>query len=452
MKLIKLTVLSGLPDNIYGNVKAAKPKTLDETIELANDLMDRKLLTYAERQSDNKRKARDSSPEETTIGHQQKPIKREECRQSLHMGQAKGSRMGDPCPTCKQVLHHHMARAPRRKQKLSSNGDENPIDSYLMFKSSRVRGQGMPGLFSTDIHQERGEQVREETDRGRTNRPRFSRSVSRGLARSEDSDGYHQALVVREQESRVGHFDTRYGHYEFQVYAFRLTNAPATNREMKSTLSNPWNCLRRRRRKESVTIGENRVSEALWVYCDAYKKGLGAVLMQRESPVCGTVEVGEAQLTGLELIQETTEKIILIKQRMQAAQDRQKSYADRKRKPMEFEVGDRVMLKVSPWKGVVRFAEFTTLSCIKPEEMYADEPFVCRLEVILVRYTPVCGRSPCESWNGEIKRLKKSGYTGSKVRWNSRRGPEFTWEVKICSNKNYQTLHKTELRHLLHKS
>ncbi|GKE50705.1 putative reverse transcriptase domain-containing protein [Tanacetum coccineum] len=74
------------------------------------------------------------------------------------------------------------------------------------------------------------------------------------------------------------------------------------------------------------------------------------------SPVCWA-EVGEAQLTGPKLIQETTEKIILIKQRMQAAQDRQKSYADRKRKPMEFEVGDRVMLKVSPWKGVVRFSK-----------------------------------------------------------------------------------------------
>ncbi|GKB93012.1 hypothetical protein Tco_0979149, partial [Tanacetum coccineum] len=48
-------------------------------------------------------------------------------------------------------------------------------------------------------------------------------------------------------------------------------------------------------------------------------------------------------------------KIVLIKQKMQAAQDRQKSYADQKRKPMEFEVGDRVMLKVSPWKGVVQF-------------------------------------------------------------------------------------------------
>nr|GEY43624.1 reverse transcriptase domain-containing protein [Tanacetum cinerariifolium] len=54
---------------------------------------------------------------------------------------------------------------------------------------------------------------------------------------------------------------------------------------------------------------------------------------------------------------QTTEKIILIKQRIQAAQDRQKSYADLKQKPMEFEVGDRVMLKVSPWKGVVRFGK-----------------------------------------------------------------------------------------------
>ncbi|GKC85891.1 putative reverse transcriptase domain-containing protein [Tanacetum coccineum] len=65
------------------------------------------------------------------------------------------------------------------------------------------------------------------------------------------------------------------------------------------------------------------------------------------SPVCWA-EVGEAQLTGLELIQETTEKIVLIKQRMQATQDRQKSYADRKRKLMEFKVEYRVMLKVSP--------------------------------------------------------------------------------------------------------
>nr|GFA08048.1 putative reverse transcriptase domain-containing protein [Tanacetum cinerariifolium] len=72
------------------------------------------------------------------------------------------------------------------------------------------------------------------------------------------------------------------------------------------------------------------------------------------SPVCWT-EVGEAQILDPELIQETTKKIVQIKQRMQASHDRQKSYADLKRKPMELQVGDKVMLKVSPWKGVVRF-------------------------------------------------------------------------------------------------
>nr|GEU37931.1 reverse transcriptase domain-containing protein [Tanacetum cinerariifolium] len=48
--------ISGLPDNIHGNVMFARPKTLDEAIELANDLMDQKLCTYAERQAENKRK------------------------------------------------------------------------------------------------------------------------------------------------------------------------------------------------------------------------------------------------------------------------------------------------------------------------------------------------------------------------------------------------------------
>ncbi|GKF06196.1 putative reverse transcriptase domain-containing protein, partial [Tanacetum coccineum] len=84
----------------------------------------------------------------------------------------------------------------------------------------------------------------------------------------------------------------------------------------------------------------------------------GKALYDRKcrSPVCWA-EVGEVQLTGPEIVQETIEKIVQIKQRMQAAHDRQKSYADLKRKPMEFQVGDKVMLKVSPWKGVVHFGK-----------------------------------------------------------------------------------------------
>ncbi|GKC55711.1 hypothetical protein Tco_1083309 [Tanacetum coccineum] len=127
---------------------------------------------------------------------------------------------------------------------------------------------------------------------------------------------------------------------------------------------------------------------------------------------------------------------------MQAAQDRQKSYADRKRKPMEFEVGDRVMLKVSPWKGVVRFGKrgklnpryvgpFKVLAKVGkvayrlelPQELsrvhhtfhvsnlkkcYADEPLVMPLEGIHVDDKLQFVEEPVEIMEREIKRLKRS--------------------------------------------
>ncbi|GKA80917.1 putative reverse transcriptase domain-containing protein [Tanacetum coccineum] len=68
-------------------------------------------------------------------------------------------------------------------------------------------------------------------------------------------------------------------------------------------------------------------------------------------------EVGEGQLIGPELVQETNERISQIKDRLKAARDRQKSYVDKRRKPLEFSVGDYVLLKVSPWKGMVRFGK-----------------------------------------------------------------------------------------------
>nr|GEV16266.1 putative reverse transcriptase domain-containing protein [Tanacetum cinerariifolium] len=68
-------------------------------------------------------------------------------------------------------------------------------------------------------------------------------------------------------------------------------------------------------------------------------------------------EIGKSHLIGLELVQETTNKVVLIKERLKAARDRQKSYADNRRKPLEFEVGDLVLLIVSPWKGVLRFGK-----------------------------------------------------------------------------------------------
>nr|GEW64258.1 retrotransposon protein, putative, Ty3-gypsy subclass [Tanacetum cinerariifolium] len=72
-------------------------------------------------------------------------------------------------------------------------------------------------------------------------------------------------------------------------------------------------------------------------------------------------KVGDAQLTGPEMICETTEMIVQIKNRLLTACSRQKSYADVRHKPLEFDLGDKVMLKVSPWKGVIRFGKHEKL-------------------------------------------------------------------------------------------
>nr|GEW63854.1 putative reverse transcriptase domain-containing protein [Tanacetum cinerariifolium] len=168
------------------------------------------------------------------------------------------------------------------------------------------------------------------------------------------------------------------------------------------------------------------------------------------------------------MIQETTEKIILIKQRIQAAHDRQKSYADQKQKPMEFEVGDRVMLKVSPWKGVVQFIKqgklnpryigpFKVLAKIGdvayrlelPKELsrvhhtfhvsnqkkcYADEPLAMPLEGVHIDETLQFVEELVEIMKREIKRLKLSRIPLVKVRWNSRRGPDEHVFGIICSH------------------
>ncbi|GJU88413.1 putative reverse transcriptase domain-containing protein [Tanacetum coccineum] len=109
---------------------------------------------------------------------------------------------------------------------------------------------------------------------------------------------------------------------------------------------------------------------------------------------------------GNELIHETTEKIVQIKQRIQATRDRQKSYADVRRKPLEFQVGDRVMLK------------------FPLDEIHIDD----KLHFV---------EEPVDIMDREIKRLKQSHIPIIKVRWNSKKGPEFTWEREDQFRKKY---------------
>ncbi|GJU34713.1 putative reverse transcriptase domain-containing protein [Tanacetum coccineum] len=438
--------ISGLPDNIYGNVKSARPKTLDETIELANDLMDQKLRTYAKRQSDNKRKADDSS--RNNHGHQQQPFKRQNVAKVYNMGTGEKKPYGGSLPKCTKChLHHngpctqrchkcnkvgHFARdcrstgntnvantqrgngaapkgngcfecgapghfkrdCPKLRNKDGGNGNAqgwvyavgnaekrgnapgNPdanvvtgtfllnnhyasilfdtgadrsfistafssliniaptplencydveladgklvgidtiirgctlnfldhpfnidlmpvelgsfdviigglqrerilVDSYLMFKSSRVHGKRMPGLpparpveFQIDLipgaapvarapyqlapseMKELLEQLQELSDKGFI-RPSSSPWGAPVLfVKKKDGSfrmcidyhlrsGYHQ-LRVREQDIPKMAFQTRYGHYEFQVMPFRLTNAPAVFMDLMNRVCKPY--------------------------------------------------------------------------------------------------------------------------------------------------------------------------------------------------------------------
>ncbi|GJZ53357.1 hypothetical protein Tco_0608242 [Tanacetum coccineum] len=191
------------------------------------------------------------------------------------------------------------------------------------------------------------------------------------------------------------------------------------------------------------------------------------------SPICWA-EVGDSQLTGPEIIHETTERIVQIKSHIQAARDRQKSYADVRRKPLEFQVGDKVMLKVSPWKGVIRFGKrgklnpryigpfkiiarvgtvayrlelperlnrvHSTFHVSKLKKCMADEPLAIPLDEIQVDDKLNFIEEPVEIMDREVKRLKQSRIPIVKVRWNSRRGPEFTWEREDQMQKKYPHL------------
>ncbi|GJX91212.1 putative reverse transcriptase domain-containing protein [Tanacetum coccineum] len=178
------------------------------------------------------------------------------------------------------------------------------------------------------------------------------------------------------------------------------------------------------------------------------------------SPICWC-EVGDSQLTGPELIRDTTKKIVQIKNRLLATCSRQKSYADKILKPLEFEVGDMVLLKVSPWKGAVRFGKrgklspryigpFKVLARIGhvdytlelPKELkgihstfhvsnlkkcFAEGEVVVPLEEIQLDDKLHIIEESVEIVDKEVKRLKQSRIPTVKVRWNSQRGPEFTW-------------------------
>ncbi|GJT26004.1 putative reverse transcriptase domain-containing protein, partial [Tanacetum coccineum] len=143
-----------------------------------------------------------------------------------------------------------------------------------------------------------------------------------------------------------------------------------------------------------------------------------------------------------------------IKNRLLTARSRQKSYADKRTKPLEFEVGDMVLLKVSAWKGAMHFGKRKKLSpCyIGPFRIIASVGPVAYMLVLPKELKEIhstfhvsnlkkcLAEEPVEVIDREVKQLKQSKIHIVKVRWNSQRGPKFTWEHEDQIEKKYPHL------------
>ncbi|GJU59021.1 putative reverse transcriptase domain-containing protein [Tanacetum coccineum] len=147
-------------------------------------------------------------------------------------------------------------------------------------------------------------------------------------------------------------------------------------------------------------------------------------------------EIRESSLIGPDLVQGTTGKVVLIKKKLKAARDRQKSYADNRRKPLEFED-----CPVAYMINCLRIHEVhNTFHVSNLKKNLADANLHVPLDEIKIDKTLHFVEEPVEIIDREVKTLKRSKIPIVKVRWNSKRGPEFTWEREDYMKDKYPQL------------
>nr|GEV79842.1 putative reverse transcriptase domain-containing protein [Tanacetum cinerariifolium] len=599
--------IGGLPNNIHGNVMSARPTTLDFAIELANDLTDQKLRTYAERQNENKRKADDSSR-----NIQQQPHKKQNVARAYTAGPGeKKIYIGDlhlctkcnyhhtrqcapKCGKCKRYSHNTTDCQVNTNNNNNKNNKKNQKAGACYecgntghikkncpkLKNRRnVSGNGVAqgrayALGGRDVSPDsnlitgNGDNQREESRLNIISCTKAQEYLSKGcdvfLAHITTKEANDKSEGKRLKDVPIVRYFPKVfledlpGIPPARQVEFQIDLVPGEKEEAAFQLVKQKLC-------SAPILALPKGSENFIVYYDASHKGLGAVLMQNEkviayasrqlkihekncttrdlelgavvkewskplrvralvmtmglnlpkkileaqtealklenlsaednwdmhlplvefsynnsyhtsikvapfealygrkcrSPVCW-VEFRDAQLTGPAIIHETTKKIVQIKNRIQATRDRQKSYADIRCKPMVFQVGDKVMLNVSPWKGVVNFGKrgklnpryagpfkvvervgtvaykiellqqlsrvHNTFHMLNLKKCLSDKSLVIPLEELRVDDKLHFVEEPVEVMDREIKQLKRSRIPVIKVRWNSKRGPEFTCE------------------------
>ncbi|GJZ74367.1 putative reverse transcriptase domain-containing protein [Tanacetum coccineum] len=221
-----------LPDMIQGSVMASKPKTMQDAIEFATELMDKKIDTFAERKSENKRKQDDN---------QQQQNKRQNTGRAYAAGSGEKKPYRGSKPLCSKCNYHH-------------DGQWAPKCHKCIRVGHLARDLTTGTLSIGPVRNERIVRPTEGTIRQRLHKTQFLTLGSSGLVCQEEgwivlnvhrlprvkqADGYHQNVRYGRNILKTT-FRTRYGHYDFQVIPFGLTNAPAIFMNLMNHVCKPF--------------------------------------------------------------------------------------------------------------------------------------------------------------------------------------------------------------------
>ncbi|KAJ9552914.1 LOW QUALITY PROTEIN: hypothetical protein OSB04_016959 [Centaurea solstitialis] len=309
--------------------------------------------------------------------------------------------------------------------------------------------------------------------------------------------GYDTIWVVVDRLSKSAHFLPMRETYSMERLAklylaeiVRLHGIPlsiVSDRDARFT-STFWQSFQRAdhsnlgRHAEGVCLGfrrEDHLPLIEFAYNNSYHSSIDVapyeILYERKcrTPLCWN-EVGERQLAGPKIVQITSDKINQVRERLKTARDRQRSYADKRRKDIEFQVGDQDMLKVSPWKGVIRFGRKGKLSprYIGPfriverigtvayrlelpvelngvhnmfhvsnlRKCLAEPEMAIPLEDIEVDQKLNFVEEPVAILERKIRKLRKKEIVLVKIQWKFHKGQEATWEVESEMRAKYPFL------------